>query len=108
MKRYSLPAATRCLVAGFFVLCSSAVYAQVGSDVVRPWKCLSAPAASVASGFGAHITMPGCTVPAVTWAGPQPATAIAPPGLPTGLAATVTGNTVALTWTPPKLGGAPT
>ena len=80
-------------------------------NVVRQWSCLTR---SVASGtiFGSAVTDPAChLVPAATdWpmARNVRARAITLPMTPTGLSATVAGQTVVFTWTPPAAGGAPT
>src|SRR5439155_166787 len=59
------------------------------------------------------VVTPGCPVaPSTSWPAPMGrmkiAEAIVPPGPPTGLAGTVNGSTVVLTWTAPTSGGAPT
>ena len=76
-------------------------------NVQRPWNCLTSSAAK-GSGFGTPVPPPGCTVQGVAWPGSASSRAINPPGAPTALAATVTGNTVVLTWTRPAIGEEPT
>jgi uncharacterized repeat protein (TIGR03803 family) len=88
------------------------VKAQVSDNVVRPWTCLTNSLA-VGPVFPRVLTTARCPVPASTEWPPlarfaRAATAINPPVAPTGLAASVTGQTVVLTWTPPSSGGAPT
>jgi len=82
------------------------------SGPTRPWRCL---AQSVASGpVFRSIAAANCPpMPSILWPSPErtklrTAEAIVPPGAPTGLAATVSGATVALKWTAPFGGGAPT
>lgn len=97
----------RCFIVALVALHAAPVHAQAAGEVLQPWNCLTN---SVAAGswFGTFVAAPGCPVPAVTWSAPGIASAIVPPGTPNGLAATVTGRTVVLKWTPPAAGGAPT
>lgn len=100
-------AGARCIIAAVMVLHAAPVHAQAAGEVLQPWNCLTNSVAT-GSGFGTVVAPPGCTAPAVTWSTPGLAGAINPPGTPVGLAATVTGRTVVLNWTPPATGGAPT
>jgi len=114
VKRLTLPSFSLCVAAGargfiaaLAVFAAAPIQAQTAGSVLRPWNCLT-NSVSAARAFGVPVTQPGCTVPAVIWPGPAPASAIIPPGTPGGLAAAVTGRTVVLTWTPPITGGTPT
>lgn len=112
--RLSRPALPAWLTAGAglllaaLLLFSGSVRAQVTSDVLRPWSCLTSSLA--AGSVFPSVLVPGCPAPTSSdWPRiGRAATAINPPASPTGLSAIVIGRTVVLTWTPPGSGGAPT
>lgn len=81
--------------------------------VTREWRCL---AASADAGALRASPVPGCPAPpnaAPIHLGPSSTTrsvavALVMPGVPSSLSATVSGNTVVLTWSPPTSGDVPT
>ncbi|HJZ77552.1 MAG TPA: choice-of-anchor tandem repeat GloVer-containing protein [Vicinamibacterales bacterium] len=90
---------------------SARVAAQGGDSLVRPWSCLVSSAAS-GSIFSTTIN-PACGAIGKTGRLPlggrvAAADVVAPPGPPSSLGATVSGQTVVLAWNVSSAGGAPT
>jgi uncharacterized repeat protein (TIGR03803 family) len=98
------------IVIGAVLMSSSGtVQTQGTGSAHRSWSCLSA-SSSAATPFRNNSTSAACgtaTIPAPWPFASRNADAIAPPGAPSGLAASISGSTVVLTWNAPASGGAP-
>jgi uncharacterized repeat protein (TIGR03803 family) len=101
------------VTAAMLVVSSGPFQAQPADNVVRSWSCLAASGAAQSS-LRAIVTNPACSpAPTITSWPPfggiqRAADVISPPGPPSGLAASVSGSTVVVTWAAPGAGGAPT
>jgi uncharacterized repeat protein (TIGR03803 family) len=99
-------------ISGFFIgallfMAIGHTRAQTPDSALRSWSCLSSSVAA-GSSFPQPVTNAACSAaPPVRWPFGRSADVVAPPGLPTGLRSTVSGQTVTLTWNAPNGGGAP-
>jgi uncharacterized repeat protein (TIGR03803 family) len=104
-------ASVSAIVAAAVILVPSVrVAAQTGDSVVRSWSCLVSSAA--AGSIFSTTSNPACGIAGKTGRLPlggriSAADVVAPPGPPSGLGATVSGQTVFLTWNASNTGGSP-
>jgi uncharacterized repeat protein (TIGR03803 family) len=105
-------ASASAIVAAATILVPSArVQAQSGDSVVRSWSCL-VTSARTGSMFSNGAVNPSCGTTGLTGKWPlgrvSAADTVSPPGPPSGLGASVSGQLVVLTWNASSTGGAPT